>query len=151
FKHRYPHIPKKKNQMITSIASQEAMEHFVEKVITACAVHQQNLRPQHAQMSPSNHHLIAKYAQSTDDLTVWLIEQRGDPSFKDFIPHLKDHLLTQLQGLTYDRGEHDFSDANHASVLIIDNKLYHHSILCVNYMTYSKQQNCCNVCIIFIV
>ncbi|KAG2743414.1 hypothetical protein P692DRAFT_201723632, partial [Suillus brevipes Sb2] len=38
-------------------------------------------------------------------------------------------------GLTYDGDEHDFSDADRASVLIIDNKLYHHSILRINYTT----------------
>jgi hypothetical protein len=75
-------MPKKKNQMIGSIASQEAMECFVEKVITACAVHQQNPRPWRARMSPSDHYLIAKYARATDDLTVWLSEQQDDPSVK---------------------------------------------------------------------
>ncbi|KIK35851.1 hypothetical protein CY34DRAFT_95397, partial [Suillus luteus UH-Slu-Lm8-n1] len=122
--------------IISSIASQEAMEHFVEKVITACAAHQQNPRPQCVRMSLSDHYLIAKYARATNDLTVWLSEQQDNPSVKGFILHLKDHLLTRLQGLTYNGDEHDFSDANHTSVLITDNKLYHHSILCINYMTY---------------
>jgi hypothetical protein len=31
-------------------------------------------------MSPSDHHLIAKYAQATDDLTVWLGERQDDPA-----------------------------------------------------------------------
>lgn len=67
--------------MIGSIASQEAMEHFVEKMIAACAAHQQNPRPRCVRMSPSDHYLIAKYAWATD-LTVWLSEQQDEPSVK---------------------------------------------------------------------
>jgi hypothetical protein len=68
--------------MIGSIASQEAMERFVEKVIAVRAAHQPNPRPRRARMSPSDHYSIAKYARSTDDLTVWLIERQGDPAFE---------------------------------------------------------------------
>jgi hypothetical protein len=73
-------MPKKKGQMIASIASQEAIERFVEKVISAHITHQQNPRPWHVRMSPSDHHSIAKYARATDDLTVWLGERQDDPA-----------------------------------------------------------------------
>ncbi|KAG2112889.1 hypothetical protein DEU56DRAFT_749190, partial [Suillus clintonianus] len=106
-KRRYPRTSKKKNQMIASIASQEALEHFVEKVIAARAAHQQNPRARHVRMSPSNHYSIAKYARETDDLTVWLSEHQDDPAVEDFIPRLKDHLLARIRGITYDGDEHD--------------------------------------------
>ncbi|KAG2134482.1 hypothetical protein DEU56DRAFT_705406, partial [Suillus clintonianus] len=128
-KRRYPRTSKKKNQMIASIASQEALERFVEKVIAARAAHQQNPRARRVRMSPSDHHSIAKYARATDDLTVWLSEHQDDPAVEDFIPRLKDHLLARIRGITYDGDEHDFSDADRASVLITDNKLFRHSIL----------------------
>ncbi|KAG2136993.1 hypothetical protein DEU56DRAFT_736901, partial [Suillus clintonianus] len=134
----YPCTSKKKNQMIASIASQEALEHFVEKVITAHAAHQQNPRARHVRMSPSDHHSIAKYARATDDLTVWLSEHQDDPAVEDFIPRLKDHLLTRICGITYDGDEHNFSDADCASVLITDNKLFQHSILRNDTGLYSR-------------
>jgi hypothetical protein len=40
----------------------------------------------------------------------------------------------------YDGDEHNFSDVDRALVLFTDNKLYHHSILRVNYTTYDLQR-----------
>ncbi|KAG2337490.1 hypothetical protein BDR05DRAFT_952566 [Suillus weaverae] len=132
----YPCTPKTKDQTLLSMASQEAIERLVEKVIAACAAQQANPRPRCAQMSPSDHYLIAKYAWANHDLTAWLIKQGDDPAIENFIPQLKDHLLAHLHGLAYDGDEHSFSDADCNSVLITDNKLFEHGILCVDYMTY---------------
>ncbi|KAG2068886.1 hypothetical protein BDR04DRAFT_1023423, partial [Suillus decipiens] len=58
---------------------------------------------------------------------------------QNFIPRLKDHLLVRLNGLAYNGNEYEFSDEDHDSVLIGDNKLFQHSTLHVNYMTYDLQ------------
>ncbi|KAG1856388.1 hypothetical protein DFJ58DRAFT_840899 [Suillus subalutaceus] len=139
-----PRTGKKKDQMLLSITSQEAQERLIEKVIAALAA-KRNPRPQRARMSPLAHYFISKYAQMNDDITSWLIERRdtGDlcnAAIEDFIPRLKDHLLTQLRNLAYDGDEHEFSDADRTLVLFTDNKIYHHSILRVNYTTYDLQR-----------
>lgn len=68
--------------MIASIASQEAIERLVEKMIGARAVHQQNPRPPRVRMAPSDHYSIAKYARATDDLTAWLSERPDNLIFE---------------------------------------------------------------------
>jgi len=154
--------------MLLSITSQEAQEQLIEKVIAALAA-KHNPRPKRAWMSPSAHYFISKYARMNDDITSWLIERRdsGDlcdaaievsfflififtisSFYQGFIPQLKDHLLAQLHNLAYDGDEHKFSDADCTLVLFTDNKIYHHSILRVNYTTYNLQheQDTINSC-----
>jgi hypothetical protein len=146
--------------MLLSITSQEAQERLIEKVIAALAA-KRNPRPKRARMSPSAHYFISKYARTNDDITSWLIERRDSGDLCDaaievsfflififtislfyqgFIPRLKDHLLARLRNLAYDRDEHEFSDADRALVLFTDNKIYHHSILRVNYTTYDLRR-----------
>ncbi|KAG2067989.1 hypothetical protein BDR04DRAFT_981751, partial [Suillus decipiens] len=66
----------------------------------------------------------------------------------NFIPCLKDHLYACLQGLAYEGDEHNFSDAERNLVLIMDNQLFEHSILRVNYTTYDlrREQDSINPC-----
>ncbi|KAG2070081.1 hypothetical protein BDR04DRAFT_989722, partial [Suillus decipiens] len=54
----------------------------------------------------------------------------------NFIPRLKDHLLAQLCGLAYNGDKYNFSNEDHDSVIIGENKLFQHSTLCINYTTY---------------
>ena len=150
--------------MVASIASQEGIERFIEKVNTARenikAPTQDNSRSQRLRTSPQDHYHIAKSSRVSDDLTAWLTARGDDPvlevclllvssdvyskSFiafvQNFIPRLKDHLIARLRGLEYDGDEHDFSDADRDSVLITDNKIYEHRILRVNYTTYDLRR-----------
>jgi len=50
--------------------------------------------------------------------------------------------------MEYEGDEHDFSDADRDSVLIIDNKIFEHSVLRVNYTTYDlrREQDSINPC-----
>ncbi|KAG2074335.1 hypothetical protein BDR04DRAFT_1008383 [Suillus decipiens] len=61
-------------------------------------------------------------------------------SFQNFIPCLKDHFLAQLHGLAYNGDEYNFSNEDHDSVIIGKNKLFQHSTLHINYITYNLQR-----------
>ena len=50
---------------------------------------------------------------------------------QDFVPWLKDHLLGCLHNQPYDGDQDPFSDQDHMSVHIVDNKIYR-----VNYTMY---------------
>ncbi|KZT05798.1 uncharacterized protein LAESUDRAFT_621005, partial [Laetiporus sulphureus 93-53] len=67
----------------------------------------------------------------------WLHKHTDDPALKDFLPSLKDHLLDQLLGHAFDDDEVDYMDAEHASMLIVNDHLYKHKVLRINYTTYN--------------
>lgn len=68
----------------------------------------------------------------TQMLQCWL-------ELKNFIPCLQDHLLAHLLGLSYDGNEYNFSDEDWDCINIMDNQIYFHQTLSVNYMTYNLQ------------
>lgn len=55
---------------------------------------------------------------------------------QDFLPRLKDHILSRLLGLEYVGDEHDFTDNDRRRVQILNNKMYRHKVLRINYTTY---------------
>ena len=151
--------------MVASIASQEGIERFIEKVNMAretvkTAAEDKGLgKSQRLRTSPQDHYYIAKSSRVSYDLTAWLAAHGDDPVVEvclqssdvfyhssliafvqNFIPRLKDHLIARLRGLEYDGDEHNFSDADRDSVLITDNKIYDHRILRVNYTTYDLRR-----------
>ncbi|KAG2046039.1 hypothetical protein BDR06DRAFT_899875, partial [Suillus hirtellus] len=54
----------------------------------------------------------------------------------------------RLRNIAYDRDEHNFTDADRTSILFTDNKIFHHSILRMNYTTYDlrHKQDTINPC-----
>jgi len=51
------------------------------------------------------------------------------------VPQLKDHLLSRLTGQLYDGDEHAFSYIERDSLRFVQNRLYRHKVLRVNYTT----------------
>ncbi|KAF7976664.1 hypothetical protein HWV62_6005 [Athelia sp. TMB] len=90
---------------------------------------------------PEMHHHISdsrRYGEDAFSLSRVLPE---DPASKDFLPRLKDHLLGRLLGLEYDGDEKAFSDADRATVRIIDNRVNFAKVFRVNYTTYDLQRD----------
>ncbi|KIJ10138.1 hypothetical protein PAXINDRAFT_16841 [Paxillus involutus ATCC 200175] len=141
-KRRFPRSGKKKGGMVWSIANQEAIERFIKKVNDAHEKFslQNEPAPRCLRNSPSEHYHIAKSSHKSEDLTAWLVEQRGDSAFENFLPQLQDHILGRVRGLAYDSDEHEFSDEDRSSININDNKMYHHSMFRVNYTTYDLRR-----------
>jgi hypothetical protein len=54
-------------------------------------------------------------------LLIYLLE-------KNFLPHLKSHLLGRILDFPYDGDEHEFLPDELTSVVFIDNQLYQHKV-----------------------
>jgi hypothetical protein len=67
---------------------------------------------------------------------------------KNFLPWLKDHLLSRILGHQYDGDEMEFSSAKHAQVLFVNDRIFQHKVIHVNYTTYDlcHSQDSLNPC-----
>jgi hypothetical protein len=55
---------------------------------------------------------------------------------QDFLPNLKDHLLGCLLNRDHDGDKYNFTDQEQQDVTLVNNRMYRHKVLCVNYTTY---------------
>ncbi|KAH9932168.1 hypothetical protein B0H21DRAFT_867145 [Amylocystis lapponica] len=91
--------------------------------------------------NPTDHYHISVSDRSHEHIPSWLRKHAKDPALKDFLPRLKDHLLARLLGHTFDGDETDYSDAERASVVLVNDRLYQHSVLRINYTTYDMRRD----------
>ena len=65
---------------------------------------------------------------------------------QDFIPKLKDHILSRLLGHNYNGDEAKYSEIERDSIQFVNNRLYRHKTLRINYTTYNlrRQQDAVN-------
>ncbi|KAI0258587.1 hypothetical protein BC834DRAFT_1045792 [Gloeopeniophorella convolvens] len=142
-----------KNNFTAQLAAAESRERMVRRVAQRMEAHVETTRmpqslesdgPQPAEQrrtdeapaDPAVHYDVAQSAKDWDHITSWLSEHPGDPATNDFLPRLKDHLLTRLRGEEYDGDEQQYSDQDRAEVIILDDKMYHRKTLRINYTTY---------------
>ncbi|TCD63562.1 hypothetical protein EIP91_005233 [Steccherinum ochraceum] len=90
--------------------------------------------------SPDMRYHMSSEVRYAVNITAFLTENREDPAVKDFLPRLKDHLLARLRGMDYDGDERPFSEAERQSVIIMNNTMYKHKVLRVNYTTYDVRR-----------
>lgn len=60
---------------------------------------------------------------------------------QNFIPRLKQHLLARLRGLDYDGDEQQFTSDELNKVIIINDRLFFHKVLRINYTTYDGRRD----------
>ncbi|THG93150.1 hypothetical protein EW026_g8010 [Hermanssonia centrifuga] len=60
---------------------------------------------------------------------------------QNFIPGLKDHLLSRLSGKDYNGDEQEYSDEERRALLFVDNRIYRHKVVRVNYTTYDLRRD----------
>ncbi|KAG1842081.1 hypothetical protein F4604DRAFT_1939089 [Suillus subluteus] len=89
--------------------------------------------------SPEDHYQMSSSQKHYWDVSSWLGKNRNNQATKNFLLHLKDHLLGRLSGLAYDGDETLFTATEQNSVIIMNNWIYHHKVLRVNYTTYNLQ------------
>ncbi|KAK7064901.1 hypothetical protein R3P38DRAFT_3302318 [Favolaschia claudopus] len=89
--------------------------------------------------SPEQHHHISHSRNFYLSIPHFLSENRGDPAVHNFLPKLKNHVLSRLAHPDQS-GEEEFSAEEQRSLLISSNRLYRHKILRVNYTTYDVRQ-----------
>ncbi|KAH7921017.1 hypothetical protein BV22DRAFT_1107414 [Leucogyrophana mollusca] len=146
-KRRYPRTSKNKQTTVQSMSRLEARDRLIGKImerrerLTAEeSARNPNPKRRRLRTSPSDHYHIAESARTSYDLTAWLSELTDDPATVDFIPRLKNHLLSRLRGIAYTGEEPNFTDEDRDSISIAKNQLYEHSLLRVNYTTYDLRR-----------
>ncbi|KAF8154664.1 hypothetical protein B0H34DRAFT_860496 [Crassisporium funariophilum] len=87
---------------------------------------------------PEQHHHISNSKRHVTNLFRWLDENNADPALKAY---LKDHLLSRLSGDTSDGQEHCYLDDERDNVGIVNDRLYRHKVLHVNYTTYDVRRS----------
>ncbi|KAK0243613.1 hypothetical protein EDD85DRAFT_918032 [Armillaria nabsnona] len=85
---------------------------------------------------PSHHHHISPSTSSKIYLAPWLHENDSDIACNGFIRKLKDHLLSRILD-----SNDEFTDLHRQNLIIVDNRLYSHQILRINYTTYDARRN----------
>ncbi|GBE82229.1 hypothetical protein SCP_0406120 [Sparassis crispa] len=88
---------------------------------------------------PKVHYHMSKSQRFCEDITSFVIRNKGDPAFKMFMPSLKDHLLARLTGCAYNGDEDMFTDKERDQISFLDNKLFRHKVLRINYTTYDMR------------
>ncbi|KAF6741116.1 hypothetical protein DFP72DRAFT_834947 [Ephemerocybe angulata] len=75
-------------------------------------------------------------------LDTWLrdLAAAGDPIAENFQTKLKTHLLFRFQGCRYDGDETGVTDEDLRKVVIIDNAIFRHKVLRINYTTYDQRR-----------
>ncbi|KAG2051821.1 hypothetical protein BDR06DRAFT_983417 [Suillus hirtellus] len=93
------------------------------------------------------HHHLSDSWVNVINLAAYLVDHSCDPTIKDFIPKLKNHLLSCILELEYDGDECIFSDSDRNDLHFTDNlsrvQQPHH--FRVNYTTYDIPGYNCNV------
>ncbi|KIK20503.1 hypothetical protein PISMIDRAFT_65662, partial [Pisolithus microcarpus 441] len=94
--------------------------------------------PHEIESSPELHHVMRALPCNAFNLASFLSENRSDPAVKNFMPKMKDHLLSQLYGYEYDGDERSFTDDERNDLRIIGgmNRVIESTILRINYTTY---------------
>ncbi|TDL15717.1 hypothetical protein BD410DRAFT_732279, partial [Rickenella mellea] len=93
-------------------------------------------------LDPTHHHHIGVEANSSIDVGQFVRGHRGDPAVKDFLYHLKEHILCQIDR---DSGASLQDCTPHAqkerdALFIQNNRLHFHCVLQVNYTTYDVRR-----------
>ncbi|KAH9915825.1 uncharacterized protein B0H18DRAFT_1140113 [Fomitopsis serialis] len=86
----------------------------------------------HMSDSERHHHNILQWVNTPS--------HKNDPAFKDFIPMLKDHLLSRLTDREYDGDEDSFGLDEHDTIKFVNDRIYLHKALRINYTTYDMRR-----------
>ncbi|KIL54289.1 hypothetical protein M378DRAFT_19051 [Amanita muscaria Koide BX008] len=87
---------------------------------------------------PEVHYHISSDKKDKVNIYSWLDEElEEDIAYKNWYPRLLDHLLARLKGIElYDGDENIFTDAERCSIKLVNDAVYKHKVLRVNYTTY---------------
>ncbi|KAF9455458.1 hypothetical protein BDZ94DRAFT_1278112, partial [Collybia nuda] len=94
-----------------------------------------------ANTPPSLHHHVSESTKQYENVTQWLTEHSDDPAMIDFLPRLKDHLLGRILGRLFDGDETPFSDDDRNTISFVNNKIYKHKVIRINYTTYDMRRS----------
>ncbi|KAF7793821.1 hypothetical protein EIP86_004942 [Pleurotus ostreatoroseus] len=89
----------------------------------------------------SEHHQIAANQNYKEDIHQLVHKNPEDPALQNFIPDLTDHILARLRGHAFNGEEHQFTWADRKQVRFLNNRIYRHQTMRVNYTTYDIRRD----------
>ncbi|KAK1235358.1 hypothetical protein PQX77_001424 [Marasmius sp. AFHP31] len=89
--------------------------------------------------SPRDRYHIGETQKSPIDLDDFVHDNQDDPAVMDFVPKLKDYLLTTFKKLPFDNLL-EFSDEDRQSIILLSDRIYAHSICHMNYTSYDVRR-----------
>ncbi|KZT12252.1 uncharacterized protein LAESUDRAFT_641648 [Laetiporus sulphureus 93-53] len=108
--------------------------------VGAAALTFTTLDPLPASTHMEDHYHISERAPHSENIHCWLREQQSDPAVKNFLLNLKTHLLARLRMMAYDGDETEFSPEDLDTMRIVDNRIYFHKVVRINYTTYDMRR-----------
>ncbi|KAG1857827.1 hypothetical protein F4604DRAFT_1931350 [Suillus subluteus] len=88
---------------------------------------------------PQLHHQIGKSEKVFEEFGHYLHSHARDPATKDFLLRLKDHILDRV-GTSGPAEVTPHSDHERSSILFKRGRIYHHSLMQLNYTTYDVRR-----------
>lgn len=93
-----------------------------------------------AYSNPKAHYHIASSTRYFLNVHQWLGRHSEDRALEGFLPRLKDHLLARILGHQYDGDETEFSATQRAQVVFVNDRIFRHKVLRINYTTYDLRR-----------
>ncbi|KIK14293.1 hypothetical protein PISMIDRAFT_17380 [Pisolithus microcarpus 441] len=130
-----------KRDVATGLTKQERRQTRIRRQLgdyTSQEIISDIVSPDEIELSPELHHIMRALPCNAFNLASFLRENQSDPAVKNFVPKMKDHLLSRLYGYEYDGDEHFFTDDERNDLRIIGgmNQVIESTIVRVNYTTY---------------
>ncbi|KAJ7017029.1 hypothetical protein C8F04DRAFT_980188, partial [Mycena alexandri] len=89
---------------------------------------------------PEVHFHISMSRNFHCNLPTWLGEHAGDPAVADFLPKLREHLLSRVLHPTWSGNGSEYNAQERSKLLIVNNRLYRHKVLRINYTSYDLRR-----------
>ncbi|KDR69150.1 hypothetical protein GALMADRAFT_230924 [Galerina marginata CBS 339.88] len=89
---------------------------------------------------PDLHHHISHSRNFPFNISSFLSSNVGDPAIEDFYPKLQEHLLARLHHPTWTGDGSEFSDEERSKLAILNNRLFRHKVMRINYTTYDVRR-----------
>ncbi|KIL62147.1 hypothetical protein M378DRAFT_13086 [Amanita muscaria Koide BX008] len=146
----YPHTSKAKYTQ--GISKQERRERTLFQMSERLRIANENQtedaqageddRPQATQQATTlKNRIISQMKRNSNCIYDWLARESENPGLKNFILRLKTHILVRLRNLQYNGDEYQFTDDELNDIIILDDTLYRHKVLRINYTTYDLRRD----------
>ncbi|KAJ7707073.1 hypothetical protein B0H16DRAFT_1345505, partial [Mycena metata] len=89
---------------------------------------------------PEVHFHISMSRNFHCNIPMWLNDHAGDPAVADFLPKLREHLLSRVLHPTWSGNGREYTPEERAKLLIVNNRLYRHKVLRINYTSYDLRR-----------
>ncbi|KAJ8088849.1 hypothetical protein PM082_014095 [Marasmius tenuissimus] len=125
-----------KAKFVKQVANHERREQIIRRIEARVVKGKEPQKPSDSEpplvTSPNTHHFISADCSNWFNVREWMNKHSGDPAVNGFLFKLKNHLLSVILNCQDDQ----FSSKECASVKIINDRIYCHKVLDVQYTSY---------------